>query len=133
MSESFGMTVRRTRESMDLSQMELAKMAGIAFARMSDLELGRSMPSANERSAIAQVLQWKAAPCPDCAELEDALAYCVVQACDFDEDTGLIDSCSLSAYADAMRLLARRGRLTITTDVGRRVLATINPPKDVTP
>ena len=54
-------------------------------------------------------------------ELLEALEDMVRQHCPEDED-GLIDSMALSTHAEAMRLLARTGRLTIESEHGRRVL-----------
>ncbi len=53
-------------------------------------------------------------------ELEDALVDVVNQSCWQDEH---LDSMCTSAYADAMRLLARRGRLIIEREYGRGVRA----------
>lgn len=52
--------------------------------------------------------------------LLDMLENVIRQACQSD---GRIDSMSISIYAEAIRLLAAHGRLMITHDVGRRVIA----------
>jgi len=54
-------------------------------------------------------------------ELLDALCDLVDQHCTYDNADGL-DSMALSADADALRLLAKHGRVTITSEHGRRVL-----------
>lgn len=70
------------------------------------------------------------------AELLETLADVINQACSnprtrwFDANGALVegpeeelDSMALSAYADAMRLLADHGRLVIIDQAGRRVIA----------
>jgi hypothetical protein len=66
----------------------------------------------------------------DLDEALDALAGMVAQECAVDSDatritriTGELDSFAVSSHATALRLLARHGRVTIVSDVGRRVLA----------
>ena len=54
-------------------------------------------------------------------DLLDMLADVIGQACY--RDGGLLDSMAISAYADALRLLAEYGRVEIIKDVGRRVIA----------
>ena len=56
------------------------------------------------------------------AEMEDVLVDVVNQACMC--ESGKLDSMCLSAYADAMRLLAQRGRLLIEKEYGRGVIGT---------
>ena len=53
-------------------------------------------------------------------ELLDALHDCVNQACLVN---GEYDSMALSAYADALELLEEHGRVKITEEFGRRVIA----------
>jgi hypothetical protein len=53
------------------------------------------------------------------AEVLEALEDVVNQACGAD---GHLDSMALSAYAAALRLLARLGRVTIRSEAGRRVI-----------
>lgn len=54
-------------------------------------------------------------------QLRDALLDVVWQACGSGE--GRLDSMALSAYANALRLLAEHGLVTIDDEYGRRVLA----------
>jgi len=71
-----------------------------------------------------------------CAALEEALLDMVYQHCSCGSDDPKLDSMALSANADAMRLLAEYGKLTITTEVGRRILALAAAPPpapEVTP
>lgn len=69
-----------------------------------------------------------AATCPFCVfeaeriELLDAVEDAVLQSC-ATELEGVFDSMAISSLADAMRLLAKHGRLVIETEVGRRVIA----------
>lgn len=65
------------------------------------------------------------------SELEDALMDVLSQACS--RDYGAIDSCALTAYAAALRLLARRGRFKIEKEVGRRIIGTWIEPAEKTP
>lgn len=51
------------------------------------------------------------------------MADVVGQACPAYGDDGVIDSMSLSAYADAIRFLAEEGVLNIDAECGRRVIA----------
>jgi hypothetical protein len=53
--------------------------------------------------------------------LLDLLLECVEQACFY--DNGTLDSCHISTYADAMRVLGEYGKLKITKDHGRSVIA----------
>lgn len=62
--------------------------------------------------------------------LVDALLDATVQGCDWDPNTRVIDSGGFSAYADAIEVLARHGRVHITTAKGRRVIATVLPVED---
>ncbi len=58
------------------------------------------------------------------AEVEDLLdivAESIAQSCTVED--GTLDSLALSTYAEAIRLLARRGRVTIEHEYGRRVIA----------
>jgi len=55
------------------------------------------------------------------AEILDALADALAQACG-DAD-GRLDSLRLTAYAKAIRVLERYGRVVIETQIGRRVIA----------
>jgi hypothetical protein len=55
----------------------------------------------------------------DQIDILNNLADVIDQACCRD---GVIDSCALGAYADAMRLLAENGIIVITHDKGRRVI-----------
>ena len=65
-------------------------------------------------------------------ELEDALMDVIQQACWRDDVTPpSLDSMALSANADAMRLLARRGRLVIEKEYGRRVIGKWKEADDV--
>lgn len=60
----------------------------------------------------------------DTGELLDVLEHCLNQACGSVDDTGIeYDSMALSAYAEGLRLLAQHGRVTITHEAGRRVIA----------
>lgn len=59
MSETFGLTVQRTRKALDISSMELATKIGAGFARMSDIERDRVEPTDPERLAIATALHWR--------------------------------------------------------------------------
>lgn len=54
-------------------------------------------------------------------QLLDALEDVINQACT--DSDGELDSMALTAYADAMRLLADYGRIEVTADRGRRVIA----------
>lgn len=54
-------------------------------------------------------------------ELLDTISDTLAQACG--QRDGTLDSLALTAYADAMKLLARYGRLTIDAESGRRVIA----------
>ena len=63
------------------------------------------------------------------AELDEALIGMVGQHCGYH---GGLDSMALHDNADAMRLLARRGKLKIETDRGRRVIGQWNPPPEGT-
>lgn len=59
-------------------------------------------------------------------ECLDLLIDVVNQACshrDCPHDEEYLDTMALSAYADAIRYLAKRGKVTIITDHGRRVIA----------
>jgi hypothetical protein len=51
--------------------------------------------------------------------LEDA----IIDACYYEPDTGLLDSMCISSYAEALRYLAKEGRVEIIQDRGRRVIA----------
>lgn len=53
-------------------------------------------------------------------KLLEVLEDVIWQACYADDH---FDSMALTAYADAIRLLAAYGRVVITKDVGRRVIA----------
>ena len=64
-------------------------------------------------------------------KLLDLLEDAIVQACYNPQKTeGAIDeldSCALSAFANAMRYLAKKGRIKILHEAGRRIIAkTIN-------
>lgn len=52
--------------------------------------------------------------------LLDALEDAITQAC---EENGELDSVGLSAYAHALRVLAKHNRVEITSEFGRRVIA----------
>jgi len=54
-------------------------------------------------------------------ELLETLEDVINQACGRSRDD-CIDSMALTAYAGAMRLLAKYGRIKIINDVGRRVI-----------
>lgn len=56
------------------------------------------------------------------AELLDALQDMVDQNC-YDDASNTYDSMALSAHAHALRVLAEHGRVAITHEVGRRVIA----------
>ena len=56
----------------------------------------------------------------DLEEVLDVLEDVVNQACLAGDN--LVDSMALTAYADAMRLLARHGRLDVEDEDGRRVI-----------
>ena len=64
-------------------------------------------------------------PLPDgqdiISELLETLAEVIDQACG--EPDGILDSQALSAYADGLRVLAQHGRVRITEEHGRRVIA----------
>jgi hypothetical protein len=55
-------------------------------------------------------------------DVVDALEDVVNQSC-WNETDQLLDSMALSAYAHGLRVLADLDRVTITNDVGRRVIA----------
>lgn len=55
------------------------------------------------------------------ADLIDALLDCVNQSCR--QPDGTLDSMALTAYADALRVLAALGEVTIVAEHGRRVIA----------
>jgi hypothetical protein len=55
-------------------------------------------------------------------ELLDALESMVNQACGV-SGSDTLDSMAISAYASAIRLLAKYGRVKIKTEAGRRVIA----------
>ena len=55
------------------------------------------------------------------SELEEALVDVLNQACTNDQSVA-VDSLALSAYADALRLLSRRGRFCIDVEAGRRLI-----------
>jgi uncharacterized small protein (DUF1192 family) len=55
------------------------------------------------------------------AEATDIVADLTAQGCVGDD--GEMDSCAISTYADALRWLAAQGRVEITVDKGRRVVA----------
>jgi regulator of replication initiation timing len=55
--------------------------------------------------------------------LINVLLDCIYQSCYAHDDK--IDSMALSSYAEAIRLLAEYGKLKITTDYGRRVIADV--------
>jgi hypothetical protein len=55
-------------------------------------------------------------------ELLDALESMVNQACGV-SGSDTLDSMAISAYASAIRLLAKYGRVKIQTEAGRRVIA----------
>lgn len=68
-------------------------------------------------------------PVPVNTELLDALQDCIAQACSLTDSDGVeYDSMALSAYADGLRILSKYGRVRITNDVGRRVIAVPVPP-----
>ena len=58
-------------------------------------------------------------------ELLDVLEWTLWQACGprRKDDAQEMDSMALSSYADGIRLLAAYGRVTITEEAGRRVIA----------
>jgi len=58
-------------------------------------------------------------PADELQEMVDLIRDAVAQACD---NSGVLDSMAISTWADAMRLLARHGRLVIDDDKGRRVI-----------
>jgi hypothetical protein len=60
---------------------------------------------------------------PTREELIDALLDCAVQGCYEAEEPDTYESGFLSAYADALRLLARCGRVEILLNSGRHVVA----------
>ena len=55
-------------------------------------------------------------------ELLDALQEMVAQHCESTEAQCTLDSCAISSNADAMRILAKYGRLKIEREFGRRVI-----------
>lgn len=59
------------------------------------------------------------------ADATDVIEGVVVQACTDDE--GDLDSVSHTCYATGIRWLAARGRVTIESDHGRRVIARWTP------
>jgi len=62
-------------------------------------------------------------------EAIEILTDVVYQSCgkrDCPHSDWYLDSMALSAYADAIRFLARQGKVEITSDHGRRVIATMN-------
>lgn len=59
----------------------------------------------------------------------DALEDVIQQACYSPRQGGVYDSLALSAYADAIRLLAKHGRLVIIADSNRRAIA-VRPTKE---
>lgn len=56
------------------------------------------------------------------ADLEETLEAAIWQAC---SDHGGVDSMAITAYADGIRLLAKRGKLRIESEYGRRVIAVL--------
>lgn len=71
---------------------------------------------ATKKEAIRATLEEK----PNMDDADDLLVEVIKQACGTDR-SGEVDSMAISAYADALRYLAKRGRFTIVTDVGGRV------------
>jgi hypothetical protein len=67
----------------------------------------------------------RSGPLPDTQdiieELLETLADVINQACSGPD--GELDSMALSAYADGLRVLAEHGRVRITHEAGRRVIA----------
>ena len=62
----------------------------------------------------------------DYVECLDLLEGMVVQSCGVDMDDGKVtklDSMALHSFADALRYLNGKGRVVVTSDVGRRVIA----------
>ena len=60
---------------------------------------------------------------PDQSELIELLLDLTLDACSTGDDSAVLDSFAISAYADALRLLARLGHVEIEYDQGRRVIA----------
>lgn len=54
------------------------------------------------------------------ADLEETLEAVIWQACG---DHGGVDSMAITAYADGIRELAKRGKLRIESEYGRRIIA----------
>jgi transcriptional regulator with XRE-family HTH domain len=69
--ETFGQRMRRTREALGISQLELAKKVGVSAQYVNDMERGRrKMPRPAIAQKIAETLLW---PLPYIWTYEDAL------------------------------------------------------------
>lgn len=83
----------------------------------------------NMRLHVAELTAHIAETKADLAITLDALEDVIQQASYSPRKGGVYDSLALSAYADAIRLLAKHGRLVIIADRGRRVIA-VRPTKE---
>jgi hypothetical protein len=109
------LTAVETHPAVDAALSVLQKLRDVTVER-----------DAMKRRAEAAEADWKAVTTERDA-LRDALMEAVQQAC-YHKD-GEVDSMALSAYADALRLLATAGLFTITHEVGRRVIGRWTEPR----
>ena len=66
-------------------------------------------------------------PLAECLDiLEDVIVQCCTDESVKDASTPRLDSMALSSYADALRFLAKHGRVTIVSEYGKRVIASLN-------
>lgn len=66
-------------------------------------------------------------PLEECLELlEDVVVQCCTDESIKDVSTPRLDSMALSSYADALRFLAKHGRVTVVSEYGKRVIASLN-------
>ena len=69
--------------------------------------------------------QW--IPLDDCLDIiEEVIVQCCTDESVKEASTLRLDSMALSSYADALRFLAKHGRVTIVSEYGRRVIASLN-------
>jgi len=63
----------------------------------------------------------------ECLEtLEDTIVQCCTDESVKNSSTPRLDSMALSSYADALRFLAKHSRVSIVSEYGRRVIASLN-------
>lgn len=77
-------------------------------AKVADLYIAREADVAGLQSEVQSLL--------------DLIEDLTIQGCSVDEG-GTVDSMALSTYAEALRLLAEKGRYEIVSEHGRRVIA----------